>query len=64
MADDRDLIEEYESFEDDDEPCSDCGKGGYECQCWKFDECGLDSEGYCQLAGTEFCDFECPLRDD
>ncbi|HYE72702.1 MAG TPA: hypothetical protein VEF04_05200 [Blastocatellia bacterium] len=27
-------------------------------------ECGQDSEGYCNLAGTEYCDFECPFRDE
>lgn len=25
-------------------------------------ECGLGSNGQCSLAGTEHCDFECPLR--
>lgn len=24
--------------------------------------CGLDEEGFCSLAGTEHCDFECPFR--
>lgn len=27
------------------------------------DECGLMSDGQCLLAGTEWCDFECPYRD-
>lgn len=26
-------------------------------------DCGLDGEGQCSLAGTEWCDFECPYRD-
>jgi hypothetical protein len=26
-------------------------------------DCALDAEGYCGHAGTEQCDFECPLRD-
>lgn len=26
----------------------------------EFDECGQTPDGYCQLAGTEYCDFECP----
>ena len=26
-------------------------------------ECGLDNDGQCGLAGTEWCDFECPMRD-
>lgn len=24
-------------------------------------ECGQDRNGYCSLAGTEYCDFECPF---
>ncbi len=27
------------------------------------DECGLMDDGQCMLAGTEWCDFECPFRD-
>ncbi len=27
------------------------------------DECGLDDEGQCALAGTEHCDFSCMWRD-
>ncbi len=26
-------------------------------------ECGAADEGYCTLAGTEYCDFECPFGD-
>jgi hypothetical protein len=27
-------------------------------------ECGIiPGDGGCQLAGTEYCDFECPFRD-
>lgn len=29
-----------------------------------MDECGQDRSGSCSLAGTEYCDFECPFRDD
>lgn len=28
-----------------------------------MDERGQDREGYCSLAGTEYCSFECPFRD-
>jgi hypothetical protein len=29
-----------------------------------IEECGIiPSDGGCQLAGTEHCDFECPFRD-
>lgn len=27
-----------------------------------MDECGQDRHGDCSLAGTEYCDFECPFR--
>lgn len=27
------------------------------------EDCGLDDDGQCSLAGTEQCDFECPYRD-
>lgn len=26
-------------------------------------DCGLMDDGQCMLAGTEWCDFECPNRD-
>lgn len=26
-------------------------------------ECGLGHDGQCSMAGTEHCDFVCPLRD-
>lgn len=25
-------------------------------------ECGLGPDGLCGMAGTEFCEFECPFR--
>lgn len=28
-----------------------------------LDECGQDGSGHCLLAGSEYCDFECPFRD-
>jgi hypothetical protein len=42
---------------------------GPEFEDWAGEECGRWRNGkltdvyYCLLAGTEFCDFECPLRD-
>ena len=42
--------------------CDCCGRpldpadGGF-CPC---QECGMTEDGYCTLAGTEFCDWECP----
>lgn len=26
-----------------------------------LNECGKMGDGYCSLAGTEYCDFECPF---
>lgn len=26
-------------------------------------ECGLGDDGQCRLAGSEWCDFTCPMRD-
>jgi len=26
-----------------------------------MDECGQDASGSCSLAGTEYCDWECPF---
>lgn len=55
--------------EDDPYPCPDCGK--LVCVCaddddqpefedlW-MDECGMMPDGYCMLAGTEWCDWDCP----
>lgn len=28
-----------------------------------LEECGQVPEGGCLMAGTEYCDFECPYRD-
>lgn len=27
----------------------------------EIDECGMTQDGYCMLAGTEHCDFDCPF---
>ena len=49
-------------IEDDEE-------GGAEFNDWPGEQCGRWRNGaltdtyYCLLAGTEFCDFDCPLRD-
>lgn len=45
-----------DDYDDDDfEPQSDEDE-------WEA-ECGLDEDGQCMLAGTEHCDFVCPMRD-
>ena len=40
--------------------CDLCGLDVEECTC---DECGLQPDGTCLLAGTEHCDWDCTLRD-
>ncbi len=61
MTNDR----EYDDVDYDDEG------HGYDCDCEKCtqeyheSECGLlppHLGGGCQMAGTEYCDFECPFR--
>lgn len=52
-----------DSFDDDYDD-----ENGYERDEWDEDEaaleeCGQWPGGGCQLAGTEFCDFDCPYRD-
>jgi hypothetical protein len=47
-----------------DDMCMDCGKGPYDCECHLFDECGKMPDGVCLKAGSEFCDFECLLRNE
>lgn len=27
-------------------------------------DCGLGDDGLCSMAGSEWCDFECPFRDE
>ena len=29
-----------------------------------MDECGQNRDGYCSLAGSKYCEFECPFRDE
>lgn len=55
---------------EDDQRCPECGFLG--CICFDdddqpdehdddmLDECGMMSDGCCTLAGTEFCDWDCP----
>lgn len=26
-------------------------------------ECGMGQDGYCELAGTEHCDWDCPIQE-
>jgi len=70
-------IEEYyddkREFEDIDYDQQDHEPHGLDCDCQEcryessLTECGRLPEplgGGCTMAGTEFCDFECPLRDE
>ena len=41
-----------DTYEDNEDPGADCGR-------WSNGRLGR----HCALAGTEFCDFECPYRD-
>lgn len=47
-----DYYDPDDDFDDDDE--------------WEnaMQECGQSRYGGCTLAGTEFCDFDCPFRDE
>jgi len=48
VSDPYDMDEEFYDEEDQYDP---------------LDECGLMHDGQCTQAGTEWCDFECPMRD-
>jgi hypothetical protein len=39
-------------YDDDDEPYDDDG----------LDDCSMGPDGYCGAAGSEYCDWECPLH--
>jgi hypothetical protein len=47
----------------DDDDLYDDDDNGIEHEDDLEDECGLMDDGQCQLAGTEHCDFTCPMRD-
>lgn len=54
---------------EDDQRCPDCGF--LACICFDdeyreedddlADQCGKLADGTCMLAGTEFCDWDCPI---
>lgn len=56
--------------DDDDDRCPDCGF--LACICFDddhrddepdaLDDCMMGPDGYCGAAGSEHCDFECPLH--
>lgn len=48
-TDPQDLDYQNDAYDDDDE--------------FREHDCGLMDDGQCMLAGTEWCDFECPYRD-
>lgn len=47
--------EDYSAYDDDGEEMSELEE--------KMMECQLMEDGQCLLAGSEWCDFECPMRD-
>ena len=54
---------DLDDFDDHGGDC-DCEECRYE---WHLQECGQLPKhlgGGCQLAGTEYCDFECPFREE
>lgn len=66
QADDADFWDGEQAL-DDDGICPDCAEIWDLCECELHAQCGRWINGRlgraCTLAGTEFCDFECPMRD-
>ena len=64
---DQPVPDERDEYDDpgQDEGMCDCGKTPWDdCDCGAFFEqwvCGMDRHGQCSLAGSEDCDFECPV---
>jgi hypothetical protein len=56
---------EGSDMDEGEDLCVDCG-GTYPCECTAAENCGRWSNGKlmksCTKAGSEECDFECPLR--
>lgn len=51
-------MNDRDNFDDlENETCEICGDNLQACLC---DECGMMPDGQCTLAGTEFCDWDCP----
>lgn len=50
-------------FDDDPSGQLDDGDGFDEDEEFPFD-CGMDRSGQCSMAGSEDCDFECPVMAD
>lgn len=47
---------------EDEHWCGDCG----DCEdCWdeQMQNCGMQSDGGCLLAGSEYCDWDCRMRE-
>jgi len=47
----------YENWDDDGEGFTDEDAIDH-----LMDECGQDGDGNCSMAGTEYCDWECPFN--
>lgn len=50
---DDDLDDDYDNYDDDEDEIERA-----------MDECSKMPDGYCGAAGSEYCEFECPFRDD
>lgn len=48
--------DDFEDFLGDQQNCELCGRSVELCTC---EECGMQSDGSCMLAGTEHCDWDC-----
>lgn len=57
----HDVDDQFLDYDDDWDEQSDREEDEWE---EAIQECGIIPDGGgCQLAGTEYCDFECPFRD-
>lgn len=76
-ADGYDTLLESEEGEREYGVCETCGgewgDGWSNCTCYEdeegdletaLSECGMMGDGYCLNAGTEYCDWECPFRNE
>lgn len=41
--------------------CDGCDEPVEQCECSVLMQCGMTTSGQCTSAGSEFCDFECPI---
>lgn len=61
MPDYYDDERDCDMWEDDDN-CGDCGQCE-DCFEMELQNCGMQPDGSCNLAGTEYCDWDCRMRE-